>query len=83
MDTLEPMVPDPSQPDPKTGDVPVADVVGDGSEPHGRPRRRLKRRWYVLGATVVVITVAIVAAAMIKVPYYLLSPGIGPAPPRT
>src|SRR6185503_9459940 len=29
----------------------------------------------VLGATVVVITVAVVAAALIKVPYYLLSPG--------
>ena len=75
VDTLEPMVPDPSEPDPTTGDVPVAGVVGDGTEPTGRPRRRIKRRWYVLGATVVIITVAVVAAALIKVPYYLLSPG--------
>ncbi len=75
VDTLEPMVPDPSEPDPSTGPVPAADLIGDGSEPQGRPRRRIKRRWYVLGVSVVVITVAIVAAALIKVPYYLLSPG--------
>ncbi|MGZ4681877.1 MAG: YlbL family protein [Acidimicrobiales bacterium] len=62
--------------EPTQGTVPVADPVdGDAGSEGARPRRRLKRRWYVLGATVVVITIAVVAAALIKVPYYLLSPG--------
>jgi len=84
------MVPDPSSTDPTAGGadpsdtgpaggaepthgtVPVADAAGSET---ATPRRRLKKRWYVLGATIVVITVAVVAAALIKVPYYLLSPG--------
>ncbi len=83
----DPSEPDPAVPgqvppsdveggEPAHGAVPVADPVDGGAEPHGsRPRRRLKRRWYVLGATVLVITASIVAASLIKVPYYLLSPG--------
>ena len=74
MDTLEPMVPDPSEPEPEPAPA-VIDGPADDAADAAKPRRHIKRRWYVLGVTVVVITLAVVAAALIKVPYYLLSPG--------
>ena len=64
MDTDEPTLPDPSIPDPSLPEGP--------EEP---TRRRISRWWIGLGITVLVLTVAVVAASLIKVPYYLLSPG--------
>jgi PDZ domain-containing protein len=58
---------------PDVGHVPFAE--GDGAAAGSRPRRHIKRRWFVLAGAVVVITIAVVVAAMVKVPYYLLSPG--------
>jgi PDZ domain-containing protein len=91
VDTLDPMVPDPPEPDaeaarPNERATPAGDppglppgptsTDGDGHD-GGRPPvwRRIKKRWYVLGGAVVVITIAVVVAALVKVPYYLLSPG--------
>ncbi len=59
MDTDNPTLPDPSLLEP----------------PETPGRRRLSRWWIGLGVTVVVLTVAVVVASLVKVPYYLLSPG--------
>jgi PDZ domain-containing protein len=71
VDTVEPIVPD----DPEAGSVDDPELAPDVDAEPIVPRRRLSRWWFVLGATVIVITVGVVVAAFVRVPYYLLSPG--------
>jgi PDZ domain-containing protein len=63
VDTLEPIVPDASGPEP-----PV-----DATE--RAPRRHLSRWWIAAGVVAVLLIATGIAAAFVKVPYYLLSPG--------
>ena len=83
MDTDDPTLPDPTlaQPtpdDPGTGldaGREGGPATGDETPETSPGRRHLSRWWIALGATVLVLTIAVVAASIIKVPYYLLSPG--------
>ena len=63
MDTDDPTLPDLSE----------ADSPAD--EPEAPPGRRISRWWIGLGIAVALLTAAVVAASLIKVPYFLLSPG--------
>lgn len=68
MDTLTETVPPPPPGDEPPGESGPGDI-------EGRPRRRLKKRWYFLGGFVFLVVAAVVSAALIRVPYFLLSPG--------
>jgi Lon-like protease len=85
VDTLDPTVPDPPLDGPAGADDNRSDGGdsdrGDGAQgdPVGadelKPRPRHSRRWIALGVVVALLTASIVTAALVKVPYYLLSPG--------
>jgi PDZ domain-containing protein len=65
VDTIDPMLP----PVPE-GDGAAEPIPPDDEAP--RPRRRV---WFVLGCVVVLLTLGTIAAAFVKVPYFLLAPG--------
>jgi PDZ domain-containing protein len=59
-------------------DATLSDPSGSSIELDSLPapaRRRISRRWIGLGIAVLVLVAAVVAASLIKVDYYLLSPG--------
>jgi PDZ domain-containing protein len=64
VDTIEPMLP------------PAPDGDGAAELPPDTDRPRSHRRvWFVLGAIVALLTLGTIAAAFVKVPYFLLAPG--------
>ena len=75
---------------PRTTPIPIVDTIdpmvpplpqGDGTAPPTNPTdppqpgRRRRRVWYVLLAILTLLTLGTIAAALVQVPYYLLSPG--------
>lgn len=68
LETIDPILPTGSDGEPPDGPP--------GAAPSPAPGRRGRRRiWIALSITVAVITSAIVGAAFVRVPYFLLSPG--------
>jgi PDZ domain-containing protein len=67
VDTIDPMVPP----------LPRGDGTAPPTNPTDLPQpgRRRRRVWYVLLAILTLLTLGTIAAALVQVPYYLLSPG--------
>lgn len=77
MEPMEPDVDTLTETVPPPGDAhPTAETSGE-PPPDGVPpsRRRVKKRWWVLGGFLVVLVLAVLSAAFVSVPYYLLAPG--------
>jgi len=71
VDTLEPTLPQPSPGDGPGG----GDPDGDGPTGGESTPRKRRLRWWIGGGVVALLVAALITSALVRVPYFTLSPG--------